>query len=67
MKFKATIKIILQTILRAHSLVVSDLCSEIKGFRLSPTDIYVQSWVLCSSYPANVYVSVRRVEVVVRS
>ena len=39
----------------------------IKVFGSSPAATYVQRWALCSYRPANVKVSAKRVEVVVRS
>ena len=54
--------------LRVPSLVVSDLCSETKGYPgSSPATTYVQRSDLCSNRPANVQVSMKQGKVVVRS
>ena len=49
---------------KARSLVVSGLRSETKVPGSSLAATYVQKWALCSNGPANVSVSVKRVEVV---
>ena len=50
--------------LRARSLVISDLRSETKGSSLAASSVQRSS--LCSNRLANVKMSVRRMEVVVR-
>ena len=52
---------------RARSLVISNLRSASKFFGSSPDATYVQMFALCSNCPVNVEVSVKQVEMVVKS